>query len=206
MDRVILIARHGETAWSAPGRLISRTDVPLSPEGEACARALADALSGVPLAAIRTSPSVRAARTAEAVAAAQGGARAPEVDERLREVDLGPFEGQTPADLLRGPLADAFRKWRADPPLFAPGMETYDRAAARVEEVVREVSASDGISLLVTHAYLARIAAASLIGMPLGNVRRLRLDYGRMIVIRWEDGLPRLAGLNLDSYWLSSLP
>jgi probable phosphoglycerate mutase len=206
VERVLLIARHGETAWSAEGRLQSRTDLPLSAEGEAQARALGDALATVPLAAIRTSPSVRAVRTAEIVAAAQARAPAPVVDDRLREVDLGPFEGQTPAELRGGPLARAFEEWRGDPPVFAPGMEPYDLGAARVGDVISAFRATEGITLLVTHAYLARLAVASLIGLPLANVRRLRLDYGRLAVVRWEGELPRLAGLNLGSFWLSPLP
>lgn len=203
---MLLIARHGETAWSEPGRLISRTDLPLTADGIAQARTLAEALARVTLGEIRTSPAQRARRTAELVGAAQVPPLTPAVDDRLREVDLGPFEGHTPRELVDGPLAEAFARWRTDPPTFAPGMETYEAAAVRVGGVVAETSIGTGVVLLVTHAYLARIAIASLTGMPLANVRRLRLDYGRIAVVRWEDALPRLAGLNLDTFWLSSRP
>ena len=47
-----MLARHGETEWSRSGRHTSRTDLALTPEGEAHARALAGALAGRTFAAV----------------------------------------------------------------------------------------------------------------------------------------------------------
>ncbi|RUX47710.1 histidine phosphatase family protein, partial [Mesorhizobium sp. M7A.F.Ca.CA.002.09.1.1] len=43
----IHLVRHGETAWSLSGQHTGRTDMPLTPVGEAAARGLADRLEGL---------------------------------------------------------------------------------------------------------------------------------------------------------------
>mgnify|MGYP003331200186 CR=1 FL=1 len=46
------LLRHGATAWAQEGRHTSHTDLPLLPEGEAEARALAPVLARQPFAAV----------------------------------------------------------------------------------------------------------------------------------------------------------
>ena len=61
---VLILIRHGETEWSAAGRHTGRTDVPLTPRGEAAAAELAPALTRLDIRAAFTSPARRAMRTA----------------------------------------------------------------------------------------------------------------------------------------------
>ena len=61
----LILLRHGQTEWSKAGRHTGRTDIPLTPEGEAAAKALAPALAGRQMRAAFTSPAQRAMRTAE---------------------------------------------------------------------------------------------------------------------------------------------
>jgi len=65
MDKlpVIYIARHGETAWTVTGQHTGLTDLPLTPQGERNARALADRLTGKAFAHVFTSPLQRARNT-----------------------------------------------------------------------------------------------------------------------------------------------
>ena len=56
------LVRHGETLWNREGRLLGWTDLPLTPEGEARARALKGLL---PLLPAYSSDLLRARRTAE---------------------------------------------------------------------------------------------------------------------------------------------
>jgi broad specificity phosphatase PhoE len=60
---VIYIARHGETAWTITGQHTGLTDLPLTPQGERNAQALADRLTGLNFAEVFTSPLQRARRT-----------------------------------------------------------------------------------------------------------------------------------------------
>lgn len=73
----ILLARHGQTAWSLSGQHTGRTDIPLLDEGRRGAKLLGERLhqapwSGLPGVEIRTSPLARAAETCALAASATG--------------------------------------------------------------------------------------------------------------------------------------
>jgi probable phosphoglycerate mutase len=89
MTTRLWLVRHGETAWSAAGRLNGWRDLSLSDRGRAQARALADRLRGRRFHAIWSSDLRRAIETARL---AYG---EPNVDRRLRELDFGALEGRT---------------------------------------------------------------------------------------------------------------
>ena len=61
----LLLARHGETEWSANGRHTGRTDLPLTENGKRRARALAGLVSGRSFGLVITSPLRRAVATCE---------------------------------------------------------------------------------------------------------------------------------------------
>ena len=87
----LILLRHGQTEWSKAGRHTGRTDIPLTPEGEGAAKALAPALAARQLRAAFTSPAQRAVRTAELA----GLDAQPDPD--LQEWDYGGYEGMTTA-------------------------------------------------------------------------------------------------------------
>ena len=85
MPTRLVLVRHGQTEANAGGRTQGRADNALTEVGRAQAAALARTLSAFGLAAVYSSPSSRAAVTAEAIAAASG--VAVRLDERLYEVE-----------------------------------------------------------------------------------------------------------------------
>ena len=96
---MIVLARHGETTWNKDRRFQGQLDVELNSAGREQARALVDAARDHEFAAIYTSPLVRARETAQIVGAALG--LEPRVDDRLKEVHVGDWEGRYKEDLER---------------------------------------------------------------------------------------------------------
>jgi probable phosphoglycerate mutase len=90
----LIVLRHGETVWSRGLRHTGRTDLPLTPAGEAAAAALAPALAARPVRAAFTSPARRAV-----VTAALAGLAGAKEDPDLQEWDYGGYEGRTTADI-----------------------------------------------------------------------------------------------------------
>ncbi len=92
----LYLCRHGDTEWSTVRRLAGRTDLPLTAQGEANARQLGTRLHDVIFDRALMSPLLRARRTAELAGFAKA-----HVDDRLREMDFGRYEGLTIADIRR---------------------------------------------------------------------------------------------------------
>ena len=92
---MLLLIRHGETLWNAEWRFTTHSDVPLSEVGLEQASAAASALAATEIDRIYSSPMQRARVTAETIAARQPGRPMVVADDRLIEMDGGPFEGMT---------------------------------------------------------------------------------------------------------------
>jgi probable phosphoglycerate mutase len=93
----ILLARHGETEWNRLLRFQGHADEPLNDTGRAQARELAARLGDEPIAAVYSSDLRRASETADIVAAAK--TLPVNLDRRLREIDVGSWQGRTRAEL-----------------------------------------------------------------------------------------------------------
>lgn len=173
----VLLVRHGETPWNREGRYQGRTDIPLSPEGEAQVRALGQRLAEVPIAVAVASPLTRARRTAEAILA---GRSVPlELDEGLLEISHGAWEGKLASDVERE-HAEMFGVWRSGPGRQAPagpGAETLgdveDRAWAAFSRVVSRLGPDD-TALVVAHDAVNRVILCRVLGLPLERVWRFR--------------------------------
>jgi len=173
----VLLVRHGETAWNREGRYQGRTDVPLSVDGEAQARALAARLANIPIAFAIASPLSRARNTAEAVLVGRG--LELELDDRLVEIGHGAWEGKLASD---AETADAamFKTWRTAPSAdFAagPGGESLGEVRARAWPVL--VAACDRLrgdetALIAAHDAVNRVLLCQLLGLPLERVWTFR--------------------------------
>src|SRR6188472_3952967 len=95
----MLLVRHGETEWNRARRYQGWLDSPLTPEGIAQAEAIGHRLRLMPEAAnaeIIASPLGRARHTAAIIAECLSdtrGHRPIRLDERLREISLGSWDG-----------------------------------------------------------------------------------------------------------------
>jgi broad specificity phosphatase PhoE len=188
----ILLARHGETDWNRENRFQGNADPPLNAAGREQARALAEALSGEPLAAVYTSPLRRAAETAEIVAAPHGLPVEP-VDE-LREVDVGSWEGLTRADLERR-QPERFHRWLVEREQGWEDGETYEQMGGRVIPALLALAERHGGEriLAITHGGPIRAAIAAAEGITHAEARRRGPVIGNGFVAGFaaEDGVLR---------------
>ncbi len=169
----MILLRHTRPAV-ANGICYGRSDLDLGPDFE---QELADVLGGLPqVARIVSSPLGRCLRLARRIADARG--LALDVDGRLIEMDFGSWDGRAWAELNRADL-DA---WAAD---FynarAHGGESVSMLAARVGAALDEVLPATPPVLWVTHAGVARAAAAH---RDLADGWDTRLAFGAWIDLR----------------------
>ncbi len=176
---LLYLGRHGETEWSLSGQHTGRTDLPLTENGERQAQALGERLGGVAFAAVLTSPSQRAVRTA--MLAGFGAAAA--VDPDLAEWDYGAYEGRRTAEIL---------KERPDWQLFrdgAPGGELPDEIGARADRLVARIRAAHGNVLVVSSAHISRVLAARWLGLPASGGRYLVLGTASLSILGYEHNI-----------------
>jgi probable phosphoglycerate mutase len=182
----IVLVRHGETEWSRSGQHTGDTDLPLLPEGEEQARAVAPRLAGREFALVLCSPMQRARRTAEL---AGFGDRA-EVDDDLRERDYGEYEGRRTKDIrVERPGWDV---WRDD----IPGGETLEQLAARADRVIERALAADGDVLLFAHSHFLRELGGRWIGLGPEGGGKLTLATATLSTLGWERERRVLRGWN----------
>ena len=161
MTRLVLL-RHGITEWNAAGRYQGQTDVALSDEGVAQARAVAPAIAAMSPDALWTSDLARAATTAAYVAAA---CEVPvTADPRLRERDVGVFGGMTPEQIRASHPDDAEEFFGGGAPLDT---ESEQDVEARMTEALRDLGRSVGArgsAVAISHGWAIRMAVTSLVG------------------------------------------
>ena len=173
---VVYLVRHGETEWAANGRHTGRTDIPLTPRGEADARQLAARLAGRTFERVYTSPAARARRTCDLA----GFAAAAELDPDLWEWDYGQYEGLRSAE-IRATWPD----WR----VFThgcPGGESPADVAARADRVIDRVRAIKGDVLLFSSGHFLRVLAARWLGLGPEAGALLVLETGALCMLGYD--------------------
>jgi broad specificity phosphatase PhoE len=159
-DRRLYIVRHGQTERSARMVYSGQADIPLTATGRrqaAAAGALLEA-SGIDL--IVSSPLERARDTAAAIAQAAG--LTVQVDDRLTEVDYGPFEGLDRPQ-ARERFGAAFQAWREDPfGAPVPGMEPLGEALDRARSATADVLRGGARPVIVGHQGILRLVLIAL--------------------------------------------
>lgn len=174
--RPVVVIRHGETAWSRDHRHTGRTDVPLTPVGDAQARDLGDRLRSFTFAHVLTSPQQRARSTCD-LAGFAGVAR---IEHDLREWDCGDYEGLTLKEIHA--MRPGWKLFRDG----CPGGESPEQIAARADAVISALRQLDGSIALFSHGHFLRALAARWIGFPVSAGARLRLDAAAVGILDVE--------------------
>jgi ribonuclease H / adenosylcobalamin/alpha-ribazole phosphatase len=181
---VTVLLRHGQTPMSVQKRYAGRSDVPLTDVGVQQAAAAAKRLASAGLGVIVTSPLLRAAQTAQEVAAVTGAAVV--TDEGFRETDFGAWEGLTFAEVRERWPAEV-TAWLADPEVAPPGGESFADVSLRVTAALHRVlAAREGQTvLIVSHVTPIKTLVTAALLAPPAALYRMHLDVAALSEIDW---------------------
>jgi broad specificity phosphatase PhoE len=174
----IFLVRHGETEWNRARRYQGWSDSPLTPHGlaqaEAIGRRLA-ALTEAGGAAIVASPLGRAKRTAEIIAECLGRRESPQLDERLREISLGAWDGLGRRE-IRSRMGARFVEfeWYFE----TPHGQSYDEFVAPIAAWLEAIGESPIIA--VSHGVVSRVLRGLYAGLPRSEALRLAVPQDRI--------------------------
>jgi probable phosphoglycerate mutase len=176
MAREVVLIRHGATGWSQTGRHTGRTDIPLTDDGRASARALAPRVAAWDFSLVLVSPLQRARETCDLVGL---GAHAI-VDDDLCEWDYGDYEGRTTTE-----IRESVPGWT----IFngpVPDGETAQQVARRADRVIARADGADGAVALVAHGHILRVLSARWCSLPATDAAHLALDTSTLSVLGYE--------------------
>lgn len=172
----VYLARHGETAWSLSGQHTGRTDLPLTAQGEANARALGERLRGMAFALVLTSPLQRARRTCELA----GFGTVAVVDPDLVEWNYGDYEGKRTVEILATrPGWQLFRDG-------CPSGESAEQVGARADRAIARARAASGDVLVFSSAHILRVLGARWLGLPPAAGRCFLLGTASLSALGYE--------------------
>jgi probable phosphoglycerate mutase len=175
--------RHGETDWNLEGRLQGQRDIPLNDVGRAQAVETGDRLrrhvAGVDAMPWLVSPLCRTRETAEIARRTIGlDPYSYALDERLKELTFGAWEGRTWRELRvvdrAAVKARAADKWRYVP----PSGESYAMLCERIAKWLPSLTAP---SIVVSHGGVARVLLVLLAGCEPEEATGTDIWQGRLL-------------------------
>ena len=172
----LFLVRHGETAWSITGQHTGLTDIGLTANGEAQARALAPRLRAISFSRVLASPLRRARQTCEL---AGFGAEA-HIEPDLVEWNYGDYEGKRTADI------PGWNVWRDG----CSHGESPANISDRADRLLGHLRVLAGNVALFSHGQFGAALGARWIGLAVGEAQHLALGPASLSVMEYECGHP----------------
>jgi len=165
--------RHGETQWSLSGQHTGVTDIPLTPHGEAQARALRPWVEAISFSHVLTSPRHRARATCELAGL---GPRS-EIEPDLAEWNYGDYEGRRSADIgEERPGWNIFRDG-------CPNGESPSEIGERADRLIARLWTTDGDVALFSHGHFGAVFGARWIGLEVIEAQHFSIAPASMGVL-----------------------
>ena len=183
----IYLIRHGETEWSKSGQHTGRSDIPLTPRGEAEATTLVTPFRALTFSRVFSSPRLRAQRTCE-LAGLSGAA---EIEPGAAEWDYGDYEGQRSVDI---------RKTRSDWNIYrdgCPGGESPEQISSRADALIARLRTLEGNVALFSHGHFGRVLAARWIELTVWQAQHFSLSTASFSILGFEQNLTHVPALLL---------
>lgn len=184
----LYVIRHGETEWSLSGQHTGKTDIPLTPNGEAGARRLAPWLDRVHFDRVLTSPRQRARQTCELA----GLGAAAEVEPDLTEWDYGDYEGIRSSEIHHTrPGWNVFHDG-------CPNGEMPNEVAARADRLIERLATRGGTCALFSHGHFGTMLGTRWIMLPPANGEHFSLSPASLSVLGHHGAARVIAAWNVD--------
>ena len=170
--------RHGETQWSLSGQHTGVTEVPLTPHGEAQARALRPWVETISFSHVLTSPRLRARTTCEL--AGLGGRS--QIEPALAEWNYGDYEGRRSVEIReKRPGWNIFQDG-------CPNGESPSEICERVDQLIARLRAIEGDIALFSHGHFGAVLGARWIGLPVIEGQHFTISPASMSVLSLDLG------------------
>ena len=190
------LVRHGRSVWNAAGRIQGQIDIELDEIGLQQAQCIADRLAHEPIAAIYSSPLLRAIATAHAIAGRFNLPVTP--DARLMEYNFGVISGMT-WDEVAETHPDLANRWLEDPwAVPVGGSEGRVKFAARVMSVMQDICARHPAEhvAVVAHGGTFGVYLAAMLGLDLNRRHPFHFGNTSLSLVEMRDGVFHIHSLN----------
>jgi probable phosphoglycerate mutase len=204
----LILVRHGETHWNQERRVQGGdSDIELNSAGLEQARKLAVLFENEPIAAVVSSPLLRAIATAEVIASRHG--LPVEIDQGLRELRVGELEGMPVSDLGTTFSQFLMQWWQGGGTGKLPQgeslVELQQRAWRVVERLLERHKADaqhdkEATAIVVSHYFVILAIILKALDLPLDYFTKFKIDPGSVSILEFRHFGARLLTFNDTSY------
>lgn len=186
----LVFLRHGETAWNVEARLQGQRDIPLNDRGRAQAKRNGETIireiPGVADYDFVSSPLGRSRETMEIARTAMGlDPTAYRLDDRLKEISFGDWEGFTLAELRERQGALVAARERDKWGFLPPNGESY---AILLDRIDAWLATLERPTFAVSHGGVGRVVRARLLGADRAKAVAAHFPQDRLLVIEGGQG------------------
>jgi len=183
----IILIRHGETEWNSQKRMQGHSNSDLSEVGMGQIQALGELMKNVSFDHIYSSDSLRTRQTAEAITQYSG--HTLQFDQRIREKNLGVFEGLTSTEAKeRHPEIYRLFKTAGANYVIDEGESTQqllERALEFIEEI--RLRHPQERVVMVTHGGVVRVLMKHSLGLPIDAPTRFIIKNTGIFGLIWNE-------------------
>lgn len=183
----IILIRHGETEWNSQKRMQGHSNSDLSEVGRGQIQALGELMKNVSFDHIYSSDSLRTSQTAEAITQYSG--HKIQFDQRIREKNLGVFEGLTSTEAKeRHPEVYRLFKTAGANYVIDEGESTQqllERALEFIEEI--RLRHPQERVVMVTHGGVVRVLMKHALGLSIDAPTRFIIKNTGIFGLIWNE-------------------
>ena len=183
----IILIRHGETEWNSQKRMQGHSNSDLSEVGRGQIQALGELMKNVSFDHIYSSDSLRARQTAEAITQYSG--HTLQFDQRIREKNLGVFEGLTSTE-ARERHSEIYRLFKtAGPNYVIDEGESTQQLLERALEFIEEIRLRHPQErvVMVTHGGVVRVLMKYALGLSIDSPTRFIIKNTGIFGLIWNE-------------------